>query len=37
MHIYDYDVTWNEPVSDSFNITLSSNGTQINFADIINV
>ena len=38
MHIYVREVTWNESVSDSFDITLSNNGTQINFADItINV
>ena len=37
IHIYDHEVTWNESVSDSFDITLSNNGTQINFADIINV
>ena len=37
IHIYDSYVTWNESVSDSFDITLSNNGTQINFADIINV
>ena len=37
IYIYDYDVTWNESVSDSFDITFSNNGTQINFADIINV
>ena len=37
IHIYDREVTWNESVSDSFDITLSNNGTQINFADIINV
>ena len=34
MHIYDGEVTWNEYVSDSFDITLSNNGTKINFADI---
>ena len=37
IYIYDYDVTWNESVSNSFDITFSNNGTQINFADIINV
>ena len=37
IYIYDYYVTWNESGSDSFDITLSNNGTQINFADIINV
>ena len=37
IHIYDHEVIWNESVSDSFDVTLSSNGTQINFADIINV
>ena len=37
IYIYDYDVTWNESVSDSFDITFSNNGTQINFTDIINV
>ena len=37
IHIYDYDVTWNESVSVSFDITLSNNGTQNSLADIINV
>ena len=37
IHIYDREVTWDEFLSDSFDITLSSNGTQINFADITNV
>ena len=37
IHIYDREVTWNESVSDSFDITFSNNSTQINFADIINV
>ena len=27
IYIYDYDVTWNESVSDSFDITFSNNGT----------
>ena len=36
-HVYDHEVTWNESVSDSFDITLSNNDTQINFANIINV
>ena len=35
--IYDHEVTWNESISDSFDITLSNNGTKINLADIINV
>ena len=35
--MYDHEVTWNESVSDSFDITLSSNDTQIYFADIISV
>ena len=34
IHIYDHKVTWNESVSDSFDITLSNNDTQINIADI---
>ena len=37
IHIYDNHITWNESVSDSFDITLSNNGTQIIWADIINV
>ena len=37
IQIYDHEVIWNESVSDSFNITLSNNGKQINFADIINI
>ena len=36
-HVYDHEVTWNESVSDSFDITLSNNDIQINFANIINV
>ena len=36
IHIYDLEATWNESVSKSFDVTLSNNGTQINFADIIN-
>ena len=35
IHIYDHEVIWNESVSDSFGITLSNNGTQFKFADII--
>ena len=35
--IHDREVTWNESVSHSFDITLSNNGTQINFVKIINV
>ena len=37
IHIYDREVTWIESISDSFDITLSNNDTQINFADIVNV
>ena len=37
IQIYDHEVIRNESVSDSFDVTLSNNGTQINFADIINV
>ena len=37
IYIYDREVKWNESVSDSFDVTLSNNSTQINFADIINV
>ena len=35
--IYDVGVTWNESVSDSFDITLCNKGKQINFADVIKV
>ena len=34
IHIYDHEVTWNESGSNSFSITLSNNGMQINFTDI---
>ena len=37
IHIHDREVTWNESISDSFDVALSSNGTQINFTDIVNV
>ena len=37
INIYDHEVTWDVSASDSFDITLSSNGLQINFADNINV
>ena len=37
IYIYDHEVTWNESGSDSFDITLSNNGIQINFADVITV
>ena len=37
IHIHDREVTWNESISNSFDVTISSNDTQINFADIINV
>ena len=37
INIHVREVTWNEFVSDLFDITLSNNGTQIYFGDIINV
>ena len=37
IHIYDHEVTWNESVSDSLDISLINNGTQINFAYIIDI